>query len=110
MTNFVLINPFEVPEDVDDDRFLEGWGRAADYMQSRPGFVASRLHRAVSPNAKFRFVNVAEWESPQDFRRPSGAPSSRRWRRARLPTTRPSTRSCASCDARARDGPRGDEI
>jgi hypothetical protein len=36
MTNFVLINPFEVPEDVDDDRFLEGWGRAADYMRSQP--------------------------------------------------------------------------
>ena len=68
MTNFVLINPFEVPGDLDDDRFLEGWGQAADYMRSRPGFVGSRLHRAVSPNARFRFVNVAEWESPQDFR------------------------------------------
>ena len=67
MKNFVLINPFEVPEDMDDDRFLEGWGRAADYMRSRPGFVASQLHRAVSPNPRFRFVNVAEWESPQDF-------------------------------------------
>jgi heme oxygenase (mycobilin-producing) len=68
MTNFVLINPFEVPEDMDDDRFLEGWSRAADYMRSRPGFVGSELHRAVSPNARFRFVNVAEWASPQDFR------------------------------------------
>ena len=67
MTNFVLINPFEVPEGMDDDRFLEGWGRAADYMRARPGFVASRLHRAVSPNARFRFVNVAEWARPQDF-------------------------------------------
>jgi heme-degrading monooxygenase HmoA len=67
MTNFVLINPFEVPEAIDDDRFLEGWGQAADFMRSRPGFVTSRLHRAVSPNPRFRFVNVAEWESPQDF-------------------------------------------
>src|ERR671915_918572 len=67
MTNFALINPFEVSEDVNDDRFLEGWGRAADYMRSRPGFVATRLHRAVSPNPRFRFVNVAEWESPEDF-------------------------------------------
>ncbi len=67
MTNFVLIKPFEVPEDIDDERLLEGWGRAADYMRSRPGFVSSELHRAVSPNARFRFVNVAEWESPQDF-------------------------------------------
>jgi heme-degrading monooxygenase HmoA len=67
MTNFVLINPFEVPEDMDDDRFLEGWGRVADYMRSQPGFVGSQLHRAVSPSPRFRFVNVAEWESPQDF-------------------------------------------
>ncbi len=67
MTKFVLINPFEVPEHVDDNRFLEGWGRAADYMRSRPGFVGSELHRAVSPDARFRFVNVAEWESPEDF-------------------------------------------
>ncbi len=67
MTNLVLINPFEVPEDMNNDRFLEGWGQAADYMRSRPGFVATRLHRAVSPNPRFRFVNVAEWESPQDF-------------------------------------------
>ena len=67
MTNFVLINPFEVPENVGDDRFLEGWGRAADDMRSRPGFGGSRLHRAVSPNPRLRFINVAEWESPQDF-------------------------------------------
>ena len=67
MANFVLINPFEVPENIDDDRFLEGWGRAAEHMRSQPGFVGSELHRALSPDAKFRFVNVAEWESPQDF-------------------------------------------
>ena len=67
MTTFVLINPFEVPEEMDDNRFLEGWGRAANYMRSQPGFVGSELHRAVSPNPRFRFVNVAEWESPQDF-------------------------------------------
>ena len=67
MTTFVLINPFEVPEEVGDDRFLEGWGKAADYMRSQRGFVGSRLHRAVSPDPRFRFVNVAEWASPQDF-------------------------------------------
>ena len=67
MANFVLINPFEVPENIDDDQFLEGWGQAAEYMRSQPGFVGSELHRALSPDARFRFVNVAEWESPQDF-------------------------------------------
>ena len=36
-------------------------------MKAQAGFVSSRLHRAVSPNARFRFVNIAEWSTPQDF-------------------------------------------
>ena len=67
MESVVLINPFEVPADVDDARFLAGWEAAADYLRAQPGFLAARLHRAVSPNARFRFVNVAEWRSPQEF-------------------------------------------
>ncbi len=64
----ILINPFEVPEGADDEGFLRGWERAAEYMREQPGFVSSHLHRAVGPDARFRFVNVAEWASPQDFR------------------------------------------
>ena len=63
----ILINPFEVPEGTDDEEFLRGWQRAADYMRQQPGFLSSRLHRALRPNARFRFVNVAEWASPEDF-------------------------------------------
>lgn len=63
----ILINPFEVPEGTGDDDFLRGWQRAADYMREQPGFVSTRLHRALAPNARFRFINVAEWASPQDF-------------------------------------------
>jgi heme-degrading monooxygenase HmoA len=63
----ILINPFEVPEGTNDEEFLRGWERAADYMRQQPGFVSTRLHRALRPDAHFRFVNVAEWESPQDF-------------------------------------------
>jgi heme oxygenase (mycobilin-producing) len=63
----ILINPFEVPAGTDDDEFLRGWERAADYMREQPGFVSSRLHRALAPDARFRFINVAEWASPQDF-------------------------------------------
>lgn len=63
----ILINPFEVPEGSSDDDFLRGWERAADYMRQQPGFVSTRLHRALQPDARFRFVNVAEWSSPQDF-------------------------------------------
>ena len=63
----VLINPFEVPAQLPDEQFLAGWERAAEVLRSRPGFVGSRLHRSLSPDARFRFINIAEWESPQHF-------------------------------------------
>jgi heme oxygenase (mycobilin-producing) len=63
----ILINPFEVPEGTDEEEFLRGWERAADYMRQQPGFVNTRLHRALVSDARFRFINVAEWTSPQDF-------------------------------------------
>jgi heme-degrading monooxygenase HmoA len=62
----VLINAFEVPADADDD-FIEGWEAARDYLRQQPGYVDTALHRAVSPGADFRFVNVARWESPEHF-------------------------------------------
>jgi heme-degrading monooxygenase HmoA len=62
-----LINPFDVPDETADEDFLRGWDRAADYMRRQPGFVSSRLHRALAPDARFRFINIAEWASPEDF-------------------------------------------
>ena len=67
MANVVLINPFEVPEEQPDKAFLAGWQQAAEYLRQQPGFISTRLHRAISSDATFRFVNVAEWESPQAF-------------------------------------------
>lgn len=64
--SLVLINAFEVPPDGDED-FIRGWEAARDYLQSQPGYVDTALHRAVSPDADFRFVNVARWQSPAHF-------------------------------------------
>jgi heme-degrading monooxygenase HmoA len=69
----ILINPFEVPAGTDDDEFLRGWERAADYMRQQSGFVSSRLHRSLAPDARFRFINIAEWESPQSFQAALGS-------------------------------------
>ena len=69
----ILINAFEVPEGTDDDQFLRGWERAANYMREQPGFVSSRLHRSLAPDARFRFINIAEWESPQSFQAALGS-------------------------------------
>ena len=71
------MNPFEVPEGTDDDAFLRGWERAAEYMRQQPGFVNSRLHRALAPDARFRFINVAEWASPDDFQSAVSSPEFR---------------------------------
>ena len=62
----VLINAFEVPPG-EDDAFLEGWERARDYLSAQEGYLSTRLHRSVMPNADFRFVNVALWESREAF-------------------------------------------
>jgi heme-degrading monooxygenase HmoA len=36
-------------------------------MQGLPNYLGTRLHQSLSPDAAFRFVNVAPWESPQAF-------------------------------------------
>ena len=61
-----LINPFEVPAGREDEA-LAMWDRVAAYMLGRPGFRATRLHKAVAPGARFALVNVAEWTSAEAF-------------------------------------------
>jgi heme-degrading monooxygenase HmoA len=66
MSQAVLINVFEVPEGRDDE-FLAGWEEAKQFMEQQPGYVSTALHRSLDPTARFRYVNVAVWESPEDF-------------------------------------------
>jgi len=62
MTGIVLINSFEVPKGR-EDQFLELWKQVNAYMQKKPGYLGHKLHRAITPDAPFRFVNVARWSS-----------------------------------------------
>ncbi len=66
MSKVILINPFEVPEGREDE-CLTYWEKAAEYMRHQPGFISTRLHKTVSPEARFHFINVAEWESAEHF-------------------------------------------
>ncbi len=66
MAPVILINPFEVAAGREDE-FVRLWEAAAAYMQRQPGYVSTRLHRALLPNARFAFVNVGEFESPDQF-------------------------------------------
>ena len=71
MAVVVLITPFEVAAD-DEAEFLARWREAADYLRQQDGFVSTRLHVSLAPEARFRFVNVAVWRSPEHFRRAVG--------------------------------------
>lgn len=72
----VLINVFEVPEGRGDE-FVSGWQIAAAHMRTQPGYISTRLHESLDPHAGYRFVNVAEWESPQAFQAAINAPEFR---------------------------------
>jgi heme-degrading monooxygenase HmoA len=63
----VLVNPFEVPDGV-DEQFLAAWDRARDALAEQRGYLGTRLHRSLGP-ADFRFVNIARWSSPLMFAR-----------------------------------------
>jgi heme-degrading monooxygenase HmoA len=60
----VLINAFEVPPEC-DDAFLAGWERTREFLHTQPGYLATRLHRSLSPEGRLRFVNVGRYASPQ---------------------------------------------
>jgi hypothetical protein len=54
------------------------WARTAKYFTAQPGFISLRLHRAVSADAQYRWVNVANWESEAHFRAAHGTDEFRR--------------------------------
>jgi len=66
MNAVTLINCFEVPAGREDE-FVGLWKQINAYMQTKPGYLEHKLHRALSPDARFRFVNVARWESADHF-------------------------------------------
>ena len=47
-----LINPFEVPAGKEAEA-LAFWEKAAAFMKQQPGFISTRLHRALVPWANF---------------------------------------------------------
>ena len=65
-TNAIIINPIEVPSGREEEA-LAIWDQYAAYFRKQPGYVSTKLHRALDSNAKFNFVNIAEWESMETF-------------------------------------------
>ena len=53
-----------------DQVFRELWTKTSRYVRARPGFVSLRLRRAMTHDARCRFVNVAQWASAAQYRAP----------------------------------------
>ena len=66
MTEIVFINAFEVPVGR-DEAFLALWSQIDGYMLAKPGFRWRRLHRSLDDSARLRYVNVAGWDSAEQF-------------------------------------------
>ncbi len=67
MSAVPFVNCFEVPTDM-ENAFFALWQEVNAYMAAKPGYVTHRLHRSLTPDAKFRFINYAEWKSPEHWR------------------------------------------
>jgi heme-degrading monooxygenase HmoA len=66
MPGVTLVNCFEVPAEREDE-FFSLWQQVNSYMRNKPGYLAHKLHRSIAPDAPFRFVNVVQWASVEEF-------------------------------------------
>jgi heme-degrading monooxygenase HmoA len=72
----VLINAFEVPGG-EAERFIGAWERTRGYLAAQPGYVDTALHQAMTPGADFQFVNIAWWQTAEEFQAPTQSPGFR---------------------------------
>ncbi|SFU07474.1 hypothetical protein SAMN05660657_05400 [Geodermatophilus amargosae] len=66
MSTAILINCFEVAPD-QDERFLTLWKQADELLRSRGGYRSTCLHKALGPQARFRYINVAELDAVETW-------------------------------------------
>jgi heme-degrading monooxygenase HmoA len=76
VTETVLINTFEVATDREQE-FLELWRQANALLREARAYRSTRLHRALSPDAIIRYVNVAQLDSVATWRTVLGQPAFR---------------------------------
>ena len=62
----ILINPFKVPEGKLKES-IAFWEKARDFLKEQPGYISTKLHKSLKPDATFELINVAVWESPSAF-------------------------------------------
>jgi heme-degrading monooxygenase HmoA len=75
-----LIRAYEVTQRGKEEEFIRLWNETAHLMTKEPGFIDIKLHRSLDPKARFQFVNIARWESPETWQNAIAAnPGLRDW-------------------------------
>lgn len=67
-SSVVLINTFVVPVAM-EEAFLGWWRMLKPAFAAQPGFIRANLHRSLDQNERYRFINIAEWESSDAYQR-----------------------------------------
>jgi heme-degrading monooxygenase HmoA len=62
----VLINLFSMPPEK-VDQFVADWESSTAASKDVKGFRGTRLHRCIDPDAEYPLVNVARWDSVEDW-------------------------------------------
>ncbi len=62
-----FVNLFQI-QPSRDAAFLELWQQVNSYMRGKPGYLSHQLHRALSADARYRFANIAQWDSQPAWR------------------------------------------
>jgi len=62
--SITFINLFDVPAGTDEE-FMRFWSSVNEYMRAKPGYLSHRMHRSLAPEARYRYANVVQWESPE---------------------------------------------
>ena len=61
-----VINLVAMPADA-ADAFVAGWQATTGPLRDAPGFRGTRLMRALSPDDPYQVVNVAQWDSIEQW-------------------------------------------
>lgn len=62
-----LINPFVVQSGSLEET-LDMWEKAREFLKDQPGYISTKLHRSLAPDARYQLINVAQWESAALFK------------------------------------------
>jgi len=68
----VLINTFTVAAD-NEEAAIAAWENVRDFLMRQPGFIDTTLHLSLAPDARYRLINVAHWQSEAAFGAAIGA-------------------------------------